>query len=56
MKKIKLVSASKIANRKLLWDVFINHIEKMYFTGAIIELDKNLISLEFENYKAYYLN
>lgn len=56
MKKFKLVSDSEIVNRKLLWDVFINYIETMYFSGAIEELDKDLISFEFENYKAYYLN
>jgi hypothetical protein len=56
MKKFKLVSESEIANRKLLWDIFINYIETMYFSGAIEELDKKLISFEFENYKAYYLN
>jgi hypothetical protein len=56
MKEFSLVSVSEIENRKLLWDVFINYIETLYFSGAIEKLDKNLIVFEFENYKAYYLN
>jgi len=28
----------------------------LYFSGAIEELDKKLISFEFENYNGYYLN
>lgn len=56
MKKLNLVSKAEIVNRRLLWDVFINYIETLYFTDTIEILDSRLISFEFENFKAFYLN
>ena len=56
MKKLNLVSKAEIVNRRLLWDVFIDYIETLYFTDAIEMLDNRLISFEFENFNAYYLN
>jgi len=56
MKKLNLVSKAEIVNRRLLWDVFVDYIETLYFTDAIEMLDNRLISFEFENFNAYYLN
>ena len=56
MQNLILVSKSEIVNRRLLWDVFVNYIETLYFTDAIEKLDNRLISFEFENFNAYYLN
>lgn len=56
MKKLSFVTGLESVNGDLLWDVFKNYIEVLYFAGAIEKLDKRLISFEFENYIAYYLN